>query len=57
VEHSGEADRRVVEGYEPDAEDLKYGNVEDEVGFVERYNTPSSVSIRLSCTFSLLLRW
>ena len=35
MEDSGEADGRVVEGYEPDAEDLEDGCVEDEIGFVE----------------------
>ena len=35
MEDGSEADGRVVEGYEPDAEDLEDGCVEDEVGFVE----------------------
>ena len=34
---AGEAHGRVVEGDEPDAEDLEDGDVEDEVGFVECY--------------------
>ena len=35
VEDGSEADGRVVEGYEPNTEDLEDGCVEDEVCFVE----------------------